>query len=270
MALTEEQLKTYREDGCVIIPDFFNEKESLALRSELDRFVKEGLIRNVATDGDGETVSKTKANLQLIPLWDKSDLYRALPWSPKVVQAVTQILGDAWCRWLDQIFLKPAHHGAGTGWHQDNAYFKRDDATTGVGMWTALHDATRANGTMEVIPKSHLTEYEHARDLGSNHHITAKGVDESKAIAVEVPAGGVIFFNYGVMHCTRANNTDKPRAGMAYHFLRTDAVDESHNGQAFFVCGKEATGGEKEFGVNVEGTWDNEVEKTLKRNAVQA
>ena len=31
-------------------------------------------MRNVATDGDGTTYSSTKANLQLIPLFDKSDL----------------------------------------------------------------------------------------------------------------------------------------------------------------------------------------------------
>ena len=33
---------------------------------------------NVATEGDGETSSKTDVNLQIIPLNDKSDLFRAV------------------------------------------------------------------------------------------------------------------------------------------------------------------------------------------------
>ena len=30
------------------------------------------------------------------------------------------------------------------------------------------------------------------------------------------------FFCYGTAHCTRANTTDRERAGMAFHFLHTD------------------------------------------------
>jgi len=268
MSLTKEQIETYHRDGCVIVPEFWTEREINAMRMELDRFVREGLIRNVATDGDGETPSDTKANLQIIPLREKSKLFRALPFSPKVVETVSAMIGDDWCRWLDQIFLKPARHGTGTGWHQDNAYFKISNPTAGVGMWTALHDASRSNGTFEMIPGSHKEVIEHQRDMGSNHHIQACGVDESKAVPVEVKAGGVVFFNYGIAHCTKANNTDKPRAGLAYHFLRRDHIDSTRAGSAVFVRGPEATGGLKEEGEVVEGTWEQEIQTVLDGESV--
>lgn len=70
------------------------------------------------------------------------------------------------------IVLKPAGHGAGTNWHQDNAYFGILDPTQGVGMWVSVHDATVANGTMHVVPGSHGSAREHWRDGNSDHHIT--------------------------------------------------------------------------------------------------
>ena len=130
----------------------------------MERFKREGLVRNVATDGDGTTHSTTKANLQLIPLFDKSDLVRALPFDAKVVEAVGQLIGEPFLLHLDQMFLKPARHGVGTAWHQDNAYFRIADPLRGTAMWIAIHDATLANGTLHLIPGSHRERYEHRRD----------------------------------------------------------------------------------------------------------
>ena len=187
----------------------------------MERFKREGLVRNVATDGDGKTHSTTKANLQLIPLFDKSDLVRALPFEAKVVEAVGQLIGDPFLLHLDQMFLKPARHGAGTAWHQDNAYFKIADPLRGTAMWIAIHDATLANGTLHLIPGSHRERYEHRRDPDSDHHIRAWPPEE-RAEPIELEAGGVAFFCYGTAHCTRANTTGRERAGMAFHFLHTD------------------------------------------------
>jgi len=67
---------------------------------------------------------------------------------------------------------------------------------------------------MRIIPGSFKEEYEHVRDPESNHHIRCYPPEE-RAVTIELPAGGVLFFAYGVAHCTGANNTDKERAGLA-------------------------------------------------------
>ena len=219
--LSPESLAAYRRDGFTTHPTFFDADEVALMRAELDRLMAEGLLRNVATDGDGATISRTVANLQICPLSPKSPVFRTLPFAAKVRAQVQAILGPTIALRLDQIFLKPAHHGVGTNWHQDNAYF-RDGADAkavhGLGMWIALHDATVANGCMHVIPGAFAQTAEHRRDGGSNHHITLVEVDESKAVPIELPAGGVLFFNWGVPHCPKANTTDRPRAGLALHF----------------------------------------------------
>ncbi len=264
--LSPEQVRAYRDTGVLIVNDFFSPREVRAMLAELDRFQDEGLIRNVATDGDGKTHSSTAMNLQIIPLNDKSGLFRALPFAAKVAGAVGQLIGDDFVRYLDQIFLKPGRHGAGTNWHQDNAYFKIPNPLDGVGMWTAMHDSTVANGTLHLVPGSHHEALEHVRDGNSDHHITCRVSDDAPVVPVETPAGGVAFFNFAVAHCTKGNQTDKPRAGLAYHFLATPAVPQQkweQQAPPVMVSGPGSTGGVKEYGVEVASTWEREVDAVL-------
>lgn len=266
MPFTDEQIAHFREFGYVARPDFLTQRETAALQTEVARFQRQGLLRNVHTDGDGETTSRTRSNLQLIPLFDKSDLLRALPFEPRVLRAVAMLIGDPFILHLDQMFLKPGRSGAGTHWHQDNAYFKIADPLMGTAMWLAVHDATTANGTLRVIPGSFRESFPHQRDPDSDHHIHCSPPEE-KAVTLEVPAGGAAFFCYGTAHCTGDNRTAHERAGLAFHFLRTDyaapALIEPDRQARPHLTGTEASGGWREYGVAVAGTWDREVERVL-------
>jgi len=108
----------------------------------------------------------------------------------------------------------------------------------------------------------------HSRDTQSDHHVRCFP-DESKAVPVELKAGGALFFNCGVPHCTRGNETDADRAGLALHFLRTDCRNQEYERDGMYrgpyLRGPLANGGRQEHGVMVEGTWDAEVETVLNR-----
>lgn len=266
MPLSITQVDQFKREGYTTVPDLFSTREIAALQAEVERFKTLGLGRNVATEGDGETHSSTKVNFQLIPLLDKSNLIRALPYEPKVTDAVSQLIGQPFVLHLDQMFLKPGGQGVGTSWHQDNAYFRIPDPMKGTAMWVAVHEATLANGTLHVIPGSYTQLYEHSRDPDSDHHIHCTPPEE-RATALELPAGGAVFFCYGTAHCTKANTTDRERAGIAFHFLHSDSIAEAHlagGDQARpLLTGSDASGGQKEHGVKVAGTWNDEVEKTL-------
>lgn len=266
MLLTTEQVSHFQTEGWLAIPNFWTEREILAMRAELRRLTEIGKLRNIATDGDGATHSQTIFNLQLCPMSPHSNLFRAMPFAPKVAEAVGQLIGEPVVFHLDQVFLKPGRHGSGTSWHQDNAYFKIDDPLKGTALWTAVHDATIENGTIRVIPRMFQEELSHERDPFSDHHIRCYP-DEAQAIPVEIPAGGAVFFAYGTPHATGANNTDNERAGVALHFINAD-----QNGTALagfelekrpILTGANATGGEREYGVRIAGTWEQEVERIL-------
>lgn len=273
MSIGAEQARQFKQQGCTSSATFFSEREVRAMRAELGRLRREGAYHNVTTEGDGKTHSQTKENLQICPLYTRSKFFRALAFHPKVLAAIPQLIGDRVVLHLDQVFLKPARHGSGTNWHQDNAYFRIDQPTRGTAMWIAVHDATIANGTIEVVPGLDVanTQLEHSRDPHSDHHIRCYP-PEDRAVPVELPAGGVAFFCYGTPHCTRANNTDKDRAGVAFHFLHqscyTDELRSRSQPIGTLLTGPEATGGLKEYGEKIQGTWEAEVEKALTSEAV--
>jgi phytanoyl-CoA hydroxylase len=162
-------------------------------------------------------------------MWPHSELFKAMPFAPKVVAAIEALIGAPALLHLDQVFLKPGKQGTGTNWHQDNAYFQIPDPLKGTALWTAVHDATLANGTLSVIPCAFSEPLPHERDGFSDHHIRC-WPDETQAIPVEIKAGGAIFFCYGTPHATGANTTETERAGVALHFIHTDQSGVARSG----------------------------------------
>jgi ectoine hydroxylase-related dioxygenase (phytanoyl-CoA dioxygenase family) len=271
MGLTDAQVREFHGHGYTSAREFFSAEETAAIRREVERLQRDGLLKNVAVDGDGKTTSLTKRNLQLCPMYMHSRLFRALPFAPKVTGAISKLIGDPVILRLDQVFLKPAGDGAGTAWHQDNAYFQIRDPLKGTAMWIAVHDATVANGTIHVIPDCFRELLPHDRDPNSNHHIRC-WPDESRAVPIELPAGGVAFFAYGTPHCTLGNRTDRDRAGVAFHFVNGDSFAEDRQiggkpitGYNPVLTASHASDGRKEYGEVVAGTWSDEVQSALAR-----
>ncbi|MBI2301636.1 MAG: phytanoyl-CoA dioxygenase family protein [Armatimonadetes bacterium] len=266
MSLTDAQIAQWREEGYCLVAEFWPAREVAGMRAELARLVRDGLLRNVATVGDGKTHSDEVQNLQICPIWPKSDFFRAMPFAPKVAETVRLLVGDPVLFHLDQIFLKPARLGSGTNWHQDNAYFKIDDPLGGTAMWTAIHDATVENGTMHIIPGSWREKYPHERDGHSDHHIRC-WPDESRAVPAILPAGGVLLFAYGTAHCTRDNRSDGERAGCAHHFVNQAWNHQTPNAATDKyrppLTGPHPSAGETEFGVKVAGTWEAQIDRVL-------
>ena len=262
MQFTPEQIEAFHRDGYLAVEGFWDAAEVAAMQAELERLKAGGLLRNVATDGDGQTTSAQRLNLQLCPMSPHSRLFRAMPFAPKVVAAVEQLIGGPLHLQLDQVFLKPGGGGAGTNWHQDNDYFRLTDTTNGTALWTAVHDATAANGTMRVIPAAYREALPHTRDPESNHHVRCYP-DESKAKTIELNAGGALFFLYGTPHATGGNTTDKERAGVALHFFNASARSAHTDSLAKrpIVSGPCASGGESEYGERMD--WAGEVAGVL-------
>lgn len=267
MQVTEAAKQQFQEQGYWVAPNFFSSTEVAALQAELEALVDAGKLRNVATDDDGQNTSQSAANLQICPLSPASRVFRSLPHAEPVRQAVYDLLGEPFNLHLDQIFLKPAGHGAGTNWHQDNSYFRVSDVQAGVGMWIAVHDATVANGTMHIVPGSHTRAREHVRDGGSDHHICCQ-VDESvdTVLPIEMNAGGALFFNFGVVHCTRGNTTDRPRAGLALHFLKRRFPARAGASQVA-LWGDDYDGGQQNWGEDLRGVWASHCAADASRSA---
>ena len=75
-----------------------------------------------------------------------------------------------------------------------------------------------------MIPGIHNESLKHYRDPLSDHHIRCN--PKGKAVSIEMKADGVVIFCYGVPHQTGPNHSNKPRAGIAYHFIHQDFYSE--------------------------------------------
>ena len=263
MRLTEDQVQQFKSDGFTLAPGFFSEIEVAAMCRQVEQWQTAGLLRNVAPAGDGATHTDDVANLQLVPLLPRGELFQALPFQPKVIAAVTDLIGSPAWRILDQLFYKPPRIGGPTNWHTDNAYFRISDPLKGTAMWIALHDASRENGTLKVIPRQFHIKHPHDRDPDSDHHIRMKA-DDGDAVHCELKAGGVVFFCYGTPHATGANITNEARCGVGIHFLNTD-IGPDHLTQGsrskgnVHITGPLADDGISEFGRSMRGVWYEEV-----------
>lgn len=210
--LTKQQVNQFLNEGYTVAPRFFAGDEVEAMQYEVARWINAKLFRDVSTN------PSSVQNYQLIPLHPHSELFKALPFTQKVINAVGSLIGHPVIKILDQAFYKPPMTGMGTSWHTDNAYFKLSDPLRGLGMWIAIHDGTSNNGTFKVVPNAFRTALEHTRDPASDHHIRTK-LDESQAVHCQLEAGGVVFFCFGTPHATGDNKSDTGRVGAGFHFV---------------------------------------------------
>ena len=141
----------------------------------------------------------------------------------------------------------------------------------------------QANGTLKVVKGfakakdyENGTPLEHKRDGTSDHHITCQEyIYENCAddiIDIELDVRGAAFFNNNVPHGTGPNETDTPRAAVAFHFLNMSHFKERQfplpEGVEYvtpIIAGPSCTDGEKEYGYKVgEQQWLKDMGQILK------
>lgn len=136
--LTQAHVQHFKTKGWVAVPGFWAPKDVAVIRASLTLLQSRGRLANVATEGDGITHTAVPRNFQLCPLTPELGLFKALPLHERVAGAVSQLLCDVPCegvfQYLSQTFWKPARHGLGTSWHQDQAYFDVTNARRGTAM----------------------------------------------------------------------------------------------------------------------------------------
>ena len=153
--------------------------------------------------------------------------------TPELLDAVQSILGPDIICWGAHTFCKPAGTGLEVPWHQDGQYWPIRPLATST-VWIALDDSTRENGCLRVIPGSHRTRtcYHHRLDerpdLALNQTVAEDQFDERAAVDVELAAGQMSIHDAYMIHGSRANRSDRRRAGLAIRYMpATSLYDRS-------------------------------------------
>ena len=225
MAFTQEQLNDFHRDGYVRLGRVLSDDELETLREnydlEMDRARETNAYRNLSIDDGAASDAKQAAPrrmLQIMQMCERNIHFRRLLYNKAILEYVTDLIGPNIQLFHDQALFKPAKDGGAVFWHQDNAYWKCRPANL-VSCWTTLDDVDVNNGAMQVIPGSHLSPVVHEQSDQTNALLDLQGVNESKAVAIDLPAGGCMFHHCQTLHYTAPNSTERQRRAFIMHFM---------------------------------------------------
>jgi ectoine hydroxylase-related dioxygenase (phytanoyl-CoA dioxygenase family) len=161
-------------------------------------------------------------------------LFTELIESPRVKGVAAQLIGEAAVMFQTMALVKPPLIGSEKPWHQDNAYFKFAPLEGVCGFWLALDDASKENGCMHVLPGWHRRggfRHVHTNDC----QILPERVRWEEAVAVELPAGGAMFFSGMLPHQTPPNRSPHRRRALQFHYRGASSreVDQAEYDRLF-------------------------------------
>ena len=222
---------SYQRDGFLVVPDLLDRASVEAVLAEAtavcrgDRGDIDGLQPVAGGEDDDGVLSRHlcihfphKLSAVLADICRHHD----------IVEVLTQLIGPNVKMMQSMLFIKGAGK-PGQAWHQDEGHIPtRDRSLTGV--WIALDDASTDNGCMWVIPGSHrpgvLYPVRRHHDPRFDHTPEAHGFDHADhAVPVELPTGGVLFFNGYLLHRSLPNvRPQGHRRALVNHYMSAESL----------------------------------------------
>jgi phytanoyl-CoA hydroxylase len=225
-AIDEAAIAGFWRDGFLVIHEAFTPEEvQNTLAGVLDLIDgKVAGYRGVQYEAGAKeligTLSADQRQDHVRKLWKmcaSEPRLRALAEHPQLIGLIARLMGDAPELFQDQALLKPPLIGREKPWHQDNAYFNLPPATTVVGVWIALDQATPENGCMFVLPGTHQAGpvvHFKRRDW----QICDTDVAASEAVTVPLAPGGALVFHGLLQHGTPPSRSPLRRRAVQLHY----------------------------------------------------
>jgi ectoine hydroxylase-related dioxygenase (phytanoyl-CoA dioxygenase family) len=131
-----------------------------------------------------------------------------------MLDVVEALLGPDISLYHSKLLPKTAEEGTAIPWHQDYAYWVREDnRPLMINCQLAIDAATRENGCLQFVPGSHkwgLQEHERAQ-IAFGLYLPGHYYERSDAVAVETEPGDGVFFGPLIIHGSAANTSGHPR-----------------------------------------------------------
>ena len=153
--LNDDQIRSFRENGYLALDAMTTAEEVAVLRQVLDRLLNtragyhEGAQFDLMSRGGDDTPPRLP---QIMNPGNYARELRDTLFHANALAIAKQLLGKDAEPFFEHAILKPAHDGAATPWHQDEAY-RRDPnfEYRELSVWMPLQDATVENGCMQFI-----------------------------------------------------------------------------------------------------------------------
>jgi hypothetical protein len=231
LALTDEQLASFRRDGFVRVESLVTVAEVEVLRGLYDE-----LFRREGGFDAGDRI-ELNADVARAPL---PQIVNPERYAPGILQgtayrnareAARQLLGADCLPTGNHAILKPARIGGETPWHQDEAYWDPQFSHRAVSVWLALQPATLENGCTRFVPGSHRWPVlPHELISADSHGLRlAEPLAGAPEVACELPAGGAAIHDGRTVHGAGPNLSGEPRRALVFGFGLAPVLLETPN-----------------------------------------
>ncbi|MCZ6678347.1 MAG: phytanoyl-CoA dioxygenase family protein [Candidatus Poribacteria bacterium] len=141
--------------------------------------------------------------------------------SDAMLDIIEKLIGPDISLYHSKLLPKDAEDGTAIPWHQDYAYWNRDDnRPLMVNCQLAIDPTTRENGCIQFVPGSHKWGLQEHERRQQTFGVFLKGhyCERDDAVAVEMAPGDGVFFNALVIHGSAANTSNLPRQMNTFAF----------------------------------------------------
>jgi ectoine hydroxylase len=221
MALNQEQIDRYHEDGFLLLDSALDAAEVQALRAAFEQDCEIPGPQLVAEEGGGPVRAVYASH-------HRQPEYAGLTRDPRVLEPVQQLLTDDVYIYQFKINAKAAFGGEKWSWHQDFAAWRIADrlpAPRQVNVAVFLDDVDEFNGPVIFLPGSHrsgLVNDARKDTAKSEQHLDPEDIALTEQqlsglvarrgmVSPKGAAGSVVFFSPEIVHGSAPNMSPFPR-----------------------------------------------------------
>lgn len=231
--ISQEQIQQFHEQGYLILPAVFTDKEVQKMKEESDYILEmiiNSSIYNQRVSGrldwfENDEGQQSVRKIQ--PVNDLSLLLTEISADDRFLQPMRQIMNDEPLLMEEKLNykqplsqrvadLKPRKGTTRFPIHNDWAYYATQNYPQDIiSSAISIDSCTPDNGPLHIWPGSHNVHLEHVK-VPVGLEVKPGLIDADGGIDVLVPPGSVMLFHSLLIHNSRENSTSQPRRLMIY------------------------------------------------------
>ena len=211
--LSPEQLRSYHEDGFVLVKSVFPRDEARELRREAHELAaRVQAIRSLESTWGSVRESDPDKRTAIAGLHDVqfySAAFARMIVEPRFTSVAQSIVGPNVQLHHTKMFIKPPERGSPFPMHQDKPYFPHDRDTM-IAAIIHLDDAPIEKGCVRFYPGTHRLGLIAGSDP-RDHSLPPDKYPIDRATPAPAEAGDVVLFSYLTVHGSGVNTSGEAR-----------------------------------------------------------
>jgi ectoine hydroxylase-related dioxygenase (phytanoyl-CoA dioxygenase family) len=225
--LSEEHIKSFQDDGVVLIKGLFADYVEL-IQTGIDyniqnpsRYAAENI-----KDGEGGRFFDDYCN------WNRISQFQEVIKNSKVAEVAAGLMKSKTVQvFHDHVLVKEPGTSKPTPWHQDSPYYFVEGSQT-VSFWSPVDAVTDATlrcvagshkWSKPVLPTRWLNEDKFYKDTVKYMPVPDPDAEGMKVLEWDMDPGDAVAFHYRILHGARGNETKKRRRAFSLRLVGDDA-----------------------------------------------